>query len=88
MYTRGMPPVETDPTDPRILERNYDYAQRNLSLLSMWYGCDRDRMVELLARHDISLSANDERLFGAYYRAVQRRLGMGREPTDTARRQR
>lgn len=66
--------VEIDPTDPRVLERNYDYAQKNLNILSMWYECDRERMIELLAENDISLSANDERRFGAYYRSVQSRL--------------
>ena len=62
-----------DPTDERVLERNYDYAQKNVRLLSMWYGCEPERMLELLAEHDIELSRNDRRQFGAYYRAVQQR---------------
>ncbi|AEH37998.1 hypothetical protein [Halopiger xanaduensis] len=70
-----MQPRTVDPTDARVLERNYDYAQRNVRLLSMWYECDLERMVELLAENDISLSANDERLFGSYYRSVKRRSG-------------
>lgn len=69
--TFGMTPGKVDPTDPRVLERNYDYAQKNLKILSMWYECDLERMVELLAEHDIALSANDERMFGSYYRSVQ-----------------
>lgn len=68
-----MQPRNVDPTDARVLERNYDYAQRNVRLLSMWYECDLERMVELLAENDVSLSANDERLFGSYYRSIQRR---------------
>ncbi|MFP8954936.1 hypothetical protein ACLI4Z_18560 [Natrialbaceae archaeon A-arb3/5] len=63
-----------DPTDGRVLERNYDYAQRNVQLLSLWYDCPTERMIELLAEHDVALSANDKRLFGAYYRLVQREL--------------
>lgn len=65
--------VETDPMDPRVIERNYDYAQKNLKILSMWYECEPDRMIELLAEHDIRLSANDERQFGAYYHTVKAR---------------
>ncbi|WP_339103621.1 hypothetical protein [Haloterrigena salinisoli] len=60
-----------DPTDGRVLERNYDYAQKNVRLLSMWYDCEPKRMLELLAEHDIELSRNDERQFGTYYRTVQ-----------------
>jgi hypothetical protein len=70
-----MATVEVDSLDARVLERNYDYAQRNLRILSMWYEYDLERMVELLARHDIPLSANDERLFGSYYRSMQDRPG-------------
>lgn len=62
-----------NPTDGRVLERNYDYAQRNVRLLSMWYDCDLERMLELLAEHDIELSRNDERQFGRYYRSLRRR---------------
>ncbi|MEY7852271.1 hypothetical protein AB7C87_24070 [Natrarchaeobius sp. A-rgal3] len=68
-----MQPREVDPIDGRILERNYDYAQRNVWVLSMWYGCDAERMVELLAERGIGLSSNDERQFGDYYRSVERR---------------
>ncbi|MFA9415705.1 hypothetical protein [Natrinema sp. HArc-T2] len=57
-----------DPTDRRVLERNYDYAQRNVRLLSMWYDCELERMLELLAEHEIELSRNDRRQFGARYR--------------------
>ncbi|WP_049992137.1 hypothetical protein [Natrinema salifodinae] len=62
-----------DPLDERVLERNYDYAQRNVRLLSMWYDCELERMLELLAEHDIELSRNDERQFGTYYRSLRRR---------------
>ena len=68
-----MSSVAVDPTDPRVLERNYDYAQKNARILSMWYGCSLERTVELLAENDVGLSANDSREFGAYYRAVQKR---------------
>lgn len=68
-----MEPHEVDPTDVRVLERNYDYAQQNVRILSMWYDCDVERMVELLAENDVALSANDERMFGTQYRSVQRR---------------
>ncbi|ELY42320.1 hypothetical protein [Natronorubrum sulfidifaciens] len=63
-----------DPTEGRVLERNYDYAQKNVRLLSMWYECEPRRMLELLAEHDIELSRNDERQFGAYYQTVQRHV--------------
>ncbi|MXV64423.1 hypothetical protein GS429_20595 [Natronorubrum sp. JWXQ-INN-674] len=74
-----MPPREheherepaVDPTDGRVLERNYDYAQKNVRLLSMWYECEPERMLELLAQHNIELSRNDKRQFGWYYRSVQ-----------------
>ncbi|OVE86371.1 hypothetical protein [Natronolimnobius baerhuensis] len=68
-----MQPRTVDPTDARVLERNYDYAQRNARLLSMWYECDLERMIELLAENDVALSSNDERLFGTYYHSVKRR---------------
>ncbi len=71
-----MEPHEVDPTDVRVLERNYDYAQQKVHILSMWYDCEIERMVELLAENDVSLSANDEQLFGTYYRSVQRRSGV------------
>ena len=60
-----------DPMDGRVLERNYDYAQRNVRLLSMWYDCELERMLELLAKHDIELSRNDRRQFGAWYRLLR-----------------
>jgi len=60
-----------DPTDRRVLERNYDYAQRNVRLLSMWYDCELERMLELLAKHDIELSRNDRQQFGAWYRVLR-----------------
>ena len=60
-----------DPTDGHVLERNYDYAQKNVRLLSMWYDCEPERMLELLAEHGIELSRNDERQFGPYYRSVR-----------------
>lgn len=62
-----------DPTDRRVLERNYDYAQKNVRLLSMWYECEPKRMLELLAKNDIELSRNDERQFGTYFQSVRRR---------------
>ena len=68
---RDREPV-VDPTDRRVLKRNYDYAQKNVRLLSMWYECEPKRMLELLAKHDIELSRNDELQFGRYYRSVQR----------------
>ncbi|NGM70808.1 hypothetical protein G6M89_17680 [Natronolimnobius sp. AArcel1] len=68
-----MQPRTVDPTDARVLERNYDYAQRNARLLSMWYECDLERMIELLAENGVELSANDEQLFGTYYHSVKRR---------------
>ncbi|RQG96966.1 hypothetical protein [Natrarchaeobius chitinivorans] len=67
-----MKPRDVDPTDVRVLERNYDYAQKNVWLLAMWYECETKRMVELLAKHGIELSRNDRRQFGAYYRSLQR----------------
>lgn len=71
MLTRAMQPTPVDPTDPRVLARNYDYAQKNLWILSMWYGCDVDRMVELLAANGVELSANDQRQFGSRYDATR-----------------
>ncbi|OIB56569.1 MULTISPECIES: hypothetical protein [Natrialba] len=67
-----MQPREVDPTDGRVLERNYDYAQRNVRLLAMWYECDVERVLELLAEHGIELSRNDRLEFGSYYRSVRR----------------
>ncbi|WP_247000630.1 hypothetical protein [Halosolutus gelatinilyticus] len=68
-----MEPREVDPTDERVLERNYDYAQKNVRILAIWYDREVEQMVELLAENDVSLSANDERMFGTYYRSVRRR---------------
>lgn len=62
-----MSSLHVDPLDPRVLERNYDYAQKNVRLLAMWYECDIERMLELLARHDIDLSRNDRLQFGQQY---------------------
>ncbi|RQG95685.1 hypothetical protein [Natrarchaeobius oligotrophus] len=67
-----MEPRSVDPTDERVLERNYDYAQKNVRLLSMWYECETERMIELLAKHGIELSRNDWRRFGPYYRTIRR----------------
>lgn len=66
-----MQPDVVDPTNRRVLERNYDYAQKNLWILSMWYEYDVERMVELLAVNGIQLSPNDKKRFGEYYNAVQ-----------------
>ena len=58
-----MTSLEVDPLDPRVLERNYDYAQKNARLLAMWYECDVDQMIALLEKHDIDLSRNDRLQF-------------------------
>lgn len=63
--------ADIDPMDPRVLERNYDYAQRNVRLLSMWYEREIEEMVALLARHGIELSRNDRHQFGPLYRAIR-----------------
>ena len=63
--------LEVDPLDARVLERNYDYAQKNVRLLAMWYECDVERMLELLAEHDIELSRNDRLQFGTDYRLAR-----------------
>ncbi|MFD1564971.1 hypothetical protein ACFR99_15640 [Haloarchaeobius amylolyticus] len=62
-----------DPTDGRVLERNYDYAQKNVRLLSMWYDCELERMLELLAEHEIELSRNDRQQFGTCYQLLRQR---------------
>lgn len=69
-----MQPREVDPTDERVLERNYDYAQRNVRLLAMWYECDVERILVLLAEHGIELSRNDRLEFGTQYRAARDRF--------------
>ncbi|ELY56011.1 hypothetical protein C491_13707 [Natronococcus amylolyticus DSM 10524] len=66
-----MTTCQVDPTNRLVLERNYDYAQKNVRILSMWYECETKRMIELLAENDIDLSANDELLFGSYYQSVR-----------------
>ena len=67
-----MSSLHVDPLDPKVLERNYDYAQKNVRLLATWYECDVERMLELLAEHDIELSRNDRMQFGARYHASRR----------------
>ena len=62
-----------DPMDGRVLERNYDYAQRNVWVLSMWYDCEVEQMLELLAKHGIELSRNDRQQFGTCYRSFRKR---------------
>lgn len=69
-----MSSLTVDPLDPRVLARNYDYAQKNVRVLALWYGCDIERMLALLAEHDIELSRNDRLQFGADYRAFRRDL--------------
>ncbi len=59
--------LEVDPLNTRVLERNYDYAQKNVRLLAMWYECEIEQMLELLAEHDIALSRNDKLHFGESY---------------------
>lgn len=65
---------EVDPLDPRVLARNYDYAQKSVRLLAMWYERDIEQMLELLAEHDIDLSRNDQRQFGTYYYRARQEL--------------
>lgn len=60
-----------DPFDPQVLARNYDYAQKNVRLLAMWYECDVEQMVKLLVEHDIDLSRNDRMQFDVDYQSVQ-----------------
>lgn len=67
-----MSSLDVDPLNPQVLERNYDYAQKNVWLLAMWYECDVQRMLELLAEHDIDLSRNDRLQFGIDYYAAKR----------------
>lgn len=66
-----MSSMTVDPMDPRVLERNYDYAQKNVRLLSSWYECEPERMIELLAKHGVELSRNDRLEFQWYYQAVR-----------------
>ena len=66
-----MSSVPVDPMDPRVLERNYDYAQKNVRLLSQWYGCEPEQMIELLAKHGVELSRNDSLQYQWYYQTVR-----------------
>ena len=66
-----MSPLEVDPLDSRVLERNYDYAQKNVRLLAMWYACEIEQMFELLAEHDIYLSKNDRLQFREDYQLIR-----------------
>ncbi len=63
--------AERDVTDARRLELNYEYAQRNVDILSIWFDCEPRRTVELLAENGIPLSPNDEGKFGVYYESVR-----------------
>lgn len=69
-----MSQLTVDPLDARVLECNYDYAQKNVRVLAMWYDCDIDRMLELLAEHDIDLSRNDRLRFGEAYHSTRQDL--------------
>lgn len=62
--------AEGDVINARTLELNYEYAQRNVDVLSIWFECEPRRTVELLARNKIELSPNDEGKFGSYYEYV------------------
>ncbi len=42
-----MSPFKADPLDARVLERNYDYAQKDIQLLAMWYDCDTEALSSL-----------------------------------------
>lgn len=63
--------AKADPLDGRVLERNYDYAQKNVRLLARWYDCDIGQMLELLAEHDIDLSRNDKLRFREVYHSLR-----------------
>lgn len=65
---------EIDPLDRRVLERNYDYAQKNVRLLAMWYECNLKQILRLLAKHDIELSRNDRLQFGEEYQSRRQNL--------------
>ncbi|AXR77802.1 hypothetical protein [Natrarchaeobaculum sulfurireducens] len=69
-----MSSLDVDPLNPQVLERNYDYAQKNVWLLAMWYECDVQQMLELLAEHEIGLSRNDRLQFGVDYHTAKREL--------------
>ncbi|SIR11015.1 hypothetical protein SAMN05421858_1460 [Haladaptatus litoreus] len=58
-------------TNARTLELNYEYAQRNVDVLSIWFECKPRKTVELLAENNIPLSPNDEGKFGSYYKYVR-----------------
>ncbi|WP_458187195.1 hypothetical protein [Haladaptatus sp. NG-WS-4] len=63
--------AEGNVIDARTLELNYEYAQRSVDVLSIWFECEPRKTVELLAENDISLSPNDEGRFGSYYKFVR-----------------
>lgn len=65
---------EVDPLEGQVLQRNYDYAQKKVRLLAMWYECDIEQMLRLLAEHDIALSRNDRLQFGDDYQSRQQDL--------------
>lgn len=66
-----MSSLEVNPLDEQVFERNYEYARKNVQILAMWYECDIERMLELLAEHDIKLSRNDRVQFGDDYRSMR-----------------
>ncbi|MFH5799122.1 hypothetical protein [Haladaptatus sp. CMAA 1911] len=63
--------AEGNVTDAHTLELNYEYAQRNVDILSIWFECEPKKTVELLAENKIPLSPNDEGKFGSYYNFVR-----------------
>ncbi len=63
--------AEGNVTDAHTLELNYEYAQHNVDILSIWFECEPRKTVELLAQNKIPLSPNDKGKFGSYYNFVQ-----------------
>nr|WP_227374022.1 hypothetical protein [Haladaptatus halobius] len=63
--------AEGNVIDARTLELNYEYAQRNVDVLSIWFECEPRKTVELLAENNIPLSPNDAGKFGSYYEFVR-----------------
>ncbi len=63
--------AEGNVTDAHTLELNYEYAQHNVDILSIWFECEPRKTVELLAQNKIPLSPNDEGKFGSYYNFVR-----------------
>lgn len=63
--------AEGNVTDAHTLELNYEYAQHNVDVLSIWFECEPRKTVELLAENGIPLSPNDEGKFGSYYNFVR-----------------